>query len=102
MKDDLGYVCRICGVVDKAIESIFEFQYSKVWVFSFKFFFTFFYFLVLTTQLYVVRQVDLHLDASSWVFNKLTEFLNGHEYWGFDVSNGELYHLLMGIFDMAT
>ncbi|KAM3743211.1 hypothetical protein ACB098_07G127000 [Castanea mollissima] len=29
LKDDLGYVCRICGVVDKAIESIFEFQYSK-------------------------------------------------------------------------
>lgn len=44
--------------------------------------------------------MDLHLDTSSWVCNKLTEFLNGHEYWGLDVTDGELYHLLMGIFDI--
>ncbi|XVE93689.1 hypothetical protein REPUB_Repub01dG0215800 [Reevesia pubescens] len=30
LKDDLGYVCRICGVIERGIESIFEFQYSKV------------------------------------------------------------------------
>ncbi|CAK9134068.1 unnamed protein product [Ilex paraguariensis] len=28
-KDDIGYVCRICGVIQKGIESIIEFQYSK-------------------------------------------------------------------------
>ena len=36
LKDDLGYVCRICGVVEKGIETIFEFIYSKVWVFTFE------------------------------------------------------------------
>ncbi|XP_062076863.1 protein CHROMATIN REMODELING 35-like [Humulus lupulus] len=30
LKDDIGYVCRICGVIDKEIEKIFEFQYMKV------------------------------------------------------------------------
>ncbi|EXB68727.1 DNA repair protein rhp54 [Morus notabilis] len=30
LKDDIGYVCRICGVIDKGIENIFEFQYNKV------------------------------------------------------------------------
>lgn len=30
LKDDLGYVCRICGVIDRGIETIFEFQYNKV------------------------------------------------------------------------
>lgn len=65
-------------------------------------FFHFFLFFSFKHQLYVVCQVDLHLDTSSWVCNKLTEFLNGHEYWGLDVTDGELYHLLMGIFDMAT
>ncbi|KAG2705733.1 hypothetical protein I3760_05G070300 [Carya illinoinensis] len=30
LKDDLGYVCRICGVIDREIETIFEFQYNKV------------------------------------------------------------------------
>ncbi|KAA8546009.1 hypothetical protein F0562_020540 [Nyssa sinensis] len=29
LKDDLGYVCRICGVIQKGIESIIEFQYTK-------------------------------------------------------------------------
>lgn len=29
LKDDLGYVCRICGVIDRGIETIFEFQYNK-------------------------------------------------------------------------
>ncbi|KAK9691047.1 hypothetical protein RND81_09G172300 [Saponaria officinalis] len=29
LKDDLGYVCRVCGVIDKAIETIFDFQYTK-------------------------------------------------------------------------
>ncbi|KAL6270034.1 hypothetical protein ACE6H2_026945 [Prunus campanulata] len=29
LKDDLGLVCRICGVVQQGIETIFEFQYSK-------------------------------------------------------------------------
>ena len=28
LKDDLGYVCRVCGVIDRGIESIFEFQYK--------------------------------------------------------------------------
>ncbi|BBN69264.1 SNF2 domain-containing protein / helicase domain-containing protein, partial [Prunus dulcis] len=30
LKDDLGYVCRICGVIDRGIETIFEFQLNKV------------------------------------------------------------------------
>ncbi|GMN55732.1 hypothetical protein TIFTF001_024843 [Ficus carica] len=30
LKDDLGYVCRVCGVIEKGIENIFEFQYNKV------------------------------------------------------------------------
>uniref|UniRef100_A0A5B7AIW7 Putative SNF2 domain-containing protein CLASSY 2-like n=1 Tax=Davidia involucrata TaxID=16924 RepID=A0A5B7AIW7_DAVIN len=29
LKDDLGYVCRICGVIQKGIETIIEFQYAK-------------------------------------------------------------------------
>ncbi|XAR72788.1 DNA helicase [Bertholletia excelsa] len=29
LKDDLGYVCRICGVIDRKIETIIEFQYIK-------------------------------------------------------------------------
>ncbi|XVF45342.1 hypothetical protein PTKIN_Ptkin02bG0198200 [Pterospermum kingtungense] len=30
LKDDLGLVCRICGVIERSIDNIFEFQYSKV------------------------------------------------------------------------
>ncbi|KAJ0010292.1 hypothetical protein Pint_34760 [Pistacia integerrima] len=30
LKDDLGYVCRICGVIDRGIESIIEVQFNKV------------------------------------------------------------------------
>ncbi|PON77400.1 Helicase ARIP [Trema orientale] len=30
LKEDLGYVCRICGVIGRGIEKIFEFQYKKV------------------------------------------------------------------------
>lgn len=30
LKDDLGYVCRVCGVIDRGIETLFEFQYNKV------------------------------------------------------------------------
>ncbi|KAK1262915.1 DNA repair and recombination protein RAD54 [Acorus gramineus] len=29
LKDDLGYVCRICGVIQKSIETIFDFQWIK-------------------------------------------------------------------------
>ncbi|MCL7046709.1 hypothetical protein MKW94_028414 [Papaver nudicaule] len=29
LKDDLGYVCRICGVIEKRIEQIFDFQWGK-------------------------------------------------------------------------
>lgn len=29
LKDDIGYVCRVCGVVQRAIETIFDFQYIK-------------------------------------------------------------------------
>ncbi|PHT59084.1 hypothetical protein CQW23_01447, partial [Capsicum baccatum] len=29
LKDDIGYVCRICGVIKRSIETIIEFQYSK-------------------------------------------------------------------------
>ncbi|KAK4562623.1 hypothetical protein RGQ29_005218 [Quercus rubra] len=29
LKDDLGYLCRICGVIDRGIETIFEFRYNK-------------------------------------------------------------------------
>lgn len=28
LKDDLGYVCRVCGVIDRGIETLFEFQYK--------------------------------------------------------------------------
>ncbi|KAK7405489.1 hypothetical protein VNO78_06833 [Psophocarpus tetragonolobus] len=28
LKDDLGYVCRVCGIIDQGIETIFEFQYK--------------------------------------------------------------------------
>lgn len=31
-KDDLGLVCRICGVVQQGIETMFEFLYSKVFM----------------------------------------------------------------------
>ena len=30
LKDDLGYVCRICGVIQRSIETIIEYQYAKV------------------------------------------------------------------------
>ena len=30
LKDDIGSVCHICGLVDKSIESIFEYKYPKV------------------------------------------------------------------------
>lgn len=30
LKDDLGYVCRVCGVIERGIETIFDFQYVKV------------------------------------------------------------------------
>uniref|UniRef100_A0A803LP98 Uncharacterized protein n=1 Tax=Chenopodium quinoa TaxID=63459 RepID=A0A803LP98_CHEQI len=30
LKDDIGYVCRVCGVIQRAIETIFDFQYIKV------------------------------------------------------------------------
>ncbi|CAH1444821.1 unnamed protein product [Lactuca virosa] len=29
LKEDIGYVCRVCGVVDRSIESIIEFQRPK-------------------------------------------------------------------------
>ncbi|MCL7032376.1 hypothetical protein MKW94_021033 [Papaver nudicaule] len=29
LKDDLGYVCRICGVIERSIEQIFDFQWGK-------------------------------------------------------------------------
>lgn len=29
LKDDIGYVCRICGVIERAIETIIEIQYNK-------------------------------------------------------------------------
>ncbi|XP_074313347.1 protein CHROMATIN REMODELING 35-like [Silene latifolia] len=29
LKDDLGDVCRVCGIVKRAIENIFDFQYMK-------------------------------------------------------------------------
>lgn len=35
LKDDLGLVCRICGIIQKGIETIFEFQYSQVLVLYF-------------------------------------------------------------------
>ncbi|XP_068496666.1 protein CHROMATIN REMODELING 35-like [Phaseolus vulgaris] len=28
LKDDIGYVCRVCGIIDRRIETIFEFQYK--------------------------------------------------------------------------
>ncbi|CAJ1978136.1 unnamed protein product [Sphenostylis stenocarpa] len=28
LKDDIGYVCRVCGIIDRKIETIFEFQYK--------------------------------------------------------------------------
>ncbi|KAL2326437.1 hypothetical protein Fmac_025495 [Flemingia macrophylla] len=28
LKDYLGYVCRVCGIIDRGIETIFEFQYK--------------------------------------------------------------------------
>ncbi|KAK8656226.1 hypothetical protein V6N13_098182 [Hibiscus sabdariffa] len=30
LKDDIGYVCRICGVIERGIETIIEIQYNKV------------------------------------------------------------------------
>lgn len=29
LKDDIGYVCRVCGVIQRGIETIFDFQYIK-------------------------------------------------------------------------
>ena len=30
LKDDIGYVCRVCGLVQKEIQDIYEFIYPKV------------------------------------------------------------------------
>ena len=30
MKDDLGIVCRVCGLIQQRIENIFELQWKKV------------------------------------------------------------------------
>lgn len=43
LKDDLGYVCRICGVIDRGIETIIDVQFNKVRLFFlliFPFYFT--------------------------------------------------------------
>lgn len=32
LRDDIGYVCRVCGKVEMEIQKIFEFQY-KVMIF---------------------------------------------------------------------
>ncbi|XP_042494760.1 protein CHROMATIN REMODELING 35-like [Macadamia integrifolia] len=29
LKDDLGYVCRVCGIIERGIETIFDFQWIK-------------------------------------------------------------------------
>ncbi|CAM8950264.1 unnamed protein product [Rhodiola kirilowii] len=29
LRDDIGYVCRICGIIQKGIQDIFEFQYKN-------------------------------------------------------------------------
>lgn len=29
LKDDIGYVCRVCGIIDKGIETIIDIQYKK-------------------------------------------------------------------------
>jgi DNA repair and recombination RAD54-like protein len=29
LKEDLGYVCRVCGVIQRGIETIIEYQYAK-------------------------------------------------------------------------
>lgn len=34
LKDDIGYVCRVCGVIKRRIETIVEVQYNKVKLFS--------------------------------------------------------------------
>jgi DNA repair and recombination RAD54-like protein len=38
LKDDIGYVCRICGVIEKAIDTIIEIQFNKVKLSFFAFF----------------------------------------------------------------
>ncbi|KAF9587079.1 hypothetical protein IFM89_039765 [Coptis chinensis] len=30
LKDDLGYVCRVCGVIRKSMDTIFDFQWGRV------------------------------------------------------------------------
>lgn len=32
LKDDLGYVCRVCGVIDRGIETLFEYQYKVMFL----------------------------------------------------------------------
>lgn len=34
LKEDIGYVCCICGFIQRAIETIIEFQYAKVLLLS--------------------------------------------------------------------
>ncbi|CDO97016.1 unnamed protein product [Coffea canephora] len=29
LKDDIGYVCRVCGIIKRSIETIIEYQYAK-------------------------------------------------------------------------
>ena len=33
LKDDIGSVCRVCGLIERGIETIIEYQYAKVWFF---------------------------------------------------------------------
>lgn len=30
LKDDMGYVCRVCGVIEKSILEIIDVQFTKV------------------------------------------------------------------------
>lgn len=34
LKEDIGYVCCICGFIQRAIETIIEYQYAKVLLLS--------------------------------------------------------------------
>lgn len=54
LKDDMGYVCRVCGVIDKSILDIIDVNFSKVSLFLLIYAILCFDFLMLNCALFLL------------------------------------------------
>lgn len=72
LKDDLGYVCRICGIIERAIETIIEVQFNKVSYFCLSFSLTHLHLLMYTIAsilYWLISSVSLPEIVLPWVLN---------------------------------